>query len=85
MACLLDQMDIHSDCSFLLSWVVFSGDGAAKFLVVHGGLYGFEFGKRFLWCKLSDTRVLIRLKTLCPQQTRRCMSGVRRVSRTHEK
>jgi hypothetical protein len=24
-----------------------SGDGAAKFLVVHGRLYGFEIGKRF--------------------------------------
>jgi hypothetical protein len=47
MACLLDQMDIHFDCPFLLSWVVLSRDGAAKFLVVHGGLYGFEFGKRF--------------------------------------
>jgi hypothetical protein len=47
MARLLDQMDIHSDCPFLLSWVVLSGDGAAKLLVVHGGLYGFEFGKGF--------------------------------------
>jgi hypothetical protein len=53
MACLLDQMDIHYDGSFLLSWVVLSGDGAAKFLVVHGGLYGFEFGKRF--CDVAKT------------------------------
>jgi hypothetical protein len=53
MACLLDQMDIHFDCPFLLSWVVLSRDGAAKFLVVHGGLYGFEFGKRF--CGVAKT------------------------------
>ena len=48
MACLLDQMDIHFDCPFLLSWIVLSGDEAAKLLVVHGGLYDFELA-RDLW------------------------------------
>ena len=52
MACLLDQMDIHYDGSFLLSWVVLSGDGAAKFLVVHGGLYGLNFARDFvMWLR----------------------------------
>jgi hypothetical protein len=53
MAYLLDQMDIHFDCPFLLSWIVLSGDGTAKFLVVHGGLYGVEFGKGF--CGVAKT------------------------------
>lgn len=53
MACLLDQMDIHFDCPFFLSWIVLSGDGTAKFLVVHGGLYGVEFGKGF--CGVAKT------------------------------
>jgi hypothetical protein len=46
MACLLDQMHIHLDCPFLLSLIVLSGGEAAEFLVAHGGLNGFKFGKR---------------------------------------